>query len=545
MRVRSFLALAVAGLWLVGLPARGDEPHREAGAKAARPTLVARLAPLDQLIGDLRHLVKQIGREEEAKQIEGMLKSRTGPKGLEGVDTRKPIGFYGILEPKLDRSKGVLLLPIADEKTFLAFLDGLNFKTEKGKDGTYTLQVEGVPVPLLFRFADGYLHGTAQLTPNTTLPAVLPRPESVLGDGGSLAALTFHIDQIPPQVRKLAVSSSVLILNGVKDQAMPGATEKQKELRDALVDEAGELITALLEQGTAMRLQLDLDRKADDLAVAFSLAGKPGSKLASGIAGLSAGQSLAATAGPGSAMGGMIHLTLPESLRKAMLPAIDEGIQKALENADANARELVAPLVKALTPTAHAGKFDLSVDVRGPGKKGKYTFVLTTYLEKGRAVEKAFKELLDNIPADARGKLRTDVDKVGEVNIHRLSQDLDANARELFGDVPLFFALRDDALLVSFGEDGQETLKRLVAARPASVQPLRAELALSRMARLMARDEKAAPEMAKKAFKGKGDDRVLLTVRAGERLQVRFSVKTAVLTFASLLDEARKKARDN
>ncbi|MFO0927185.1 MAG: hypothetical protein U0736_09110, partial [Gemmataceae bacterium] len=470
-------------------------------------------------------------------------KARTGPNGLEGVDVKKPIGLYGVLKPKLDQGQVVLLLPIADEDTFLKFLDGLNMKAEKGKDGVYTLQPEGVPFPLLFRFAGGYLHGTVQFNPKVTLPAAsaLLKPETVLADGAGMASLTVNLDQVPAQLRKLAVSSSVLALNGAKEKELPGATEKQKELRDAIVDEAGELFKTLLEDGTALRLQVDVDQKSHDLTAQFSLAGKAGSKLASDIGGLALGQGLAAAVlSKESAMGGAIHLTLPEAIRKAMVPAVDEAIAKKLDDLEAAHREALTPLVKALTPTAHAGKLDAAVDVRGPIKGGKYTFVAALRVEKGQAIEKAFKDLIDQVPADARGKLKVDEARVGDVNIHKLSQDLDANARELFGDVPLYFALRDDALLVAFGADGLATLKQTVQAKPAVVAPVQTRLALGRMAPLMAKTEKAATDAAKQAFTTRGSDVVSLSVRGGSDLKVQFRVKTAVLTFASLLDKSRK-----
>lgn len=538
MRMRALLGLAVAGLLLVG-------PAGRAAESPSKPVLVVRLKALDELIADLRYLVQQIGREEEGKQIEAMLKARTGPKGLEGVDIKKPIGLYGILEPKLDRSQLVLLLPIADEATFLTFLDNLNLKAEKNKDGVYSLQPEGVPFPLQFRFADGYLHGTAQFNPKAALPAkdALLSPETVLGDGAGLASLTLNLDQVPPQVRKLAVSSSVLALNGAKekDLELPGATEKQKELRDAVIDEIGELFRALLEDGTALRLQLDIDRKSHDLTAQLSVAGKSGSKLASDIAGLSQGKGLsAAVPGKQSAMGGALHLTIPETIRKAMVPALDEAIKKKMDDLEAAPRELLTPLVKALTPTAHAGKLDVAMDVRGPGKNGKYTFVAALQVEKGLAVEKAFKDLIDQVPADGRGKLKVDDDKAGTVNIHKLSQDLDANARELFGDVPLYFALRDDALVVALGAEGLETIKTVVQAVPVTAAPVQSRLALARMAPLMAKQEKVAPEAAKQVFTQSGSDQVTLSIRGGKELKVQFRVKTPVLTFASLLDKARK-----
>src|SRR5438552_1596098 len=99
-------------------------------AAPAGPAVVLRIAPLDELIGDAKYLVKQTQREEIYKQVEGILKSMTDGRNLEGVDTTKPIGLYATPSAKLEQSEVVVLLPVADEKAFLAFLKELNFGVE-------------------------------------------------------------------------------------------------------------------------------------------------------------------------------------------------------------------------------------------------------------------------------------------------------------------------------------------------------------------------------------------------------------------------------
>ena len=63
---------------------------------------------------------------------------------------------------------------------------------------------------------------------------------------------------------------------------------------------------------------------------------------------------------------------------------------------------------------------------------------------------------------------------------------------------------------------------------------------MARVARLMGREEKAAPEIAKKVFTEKGSDRMMLRVTAGGELEVKLSTRTQVLAFGALLDKARK-----
>src|SRR5262245_57417550 len=136
MRSRLFPGLPLAGLVLAlsaPAPARAPVPDKKPESK---PAVVVTLKSLDELIADARYLFALVDKEEEGKQLEKFLKSKTGPKGLEGVDPKKPIGLYGTLGTKgLADSHGVLLLPIADEKAFLKMLENLDLKPEKGKDG--------------------------------------------------------------------------------------------------------------------------------------------------------------------------------------------------------------------------------------------------------------------------------------------------------------------------------------------------------------------------------------------------------------------------
>jgi hypothetical protein len=511
---------------------------------AARPAVLVRLKALEDLIGDLRFLVKEIGREEQARQVEAMLKARTGPKGLEGVDVKKPIGLFANIKPSLNQSEVMLLLPIADEKTFLEFLDTLNFKPEKGKDDLYTLQIENIPVPLLFRFANGYLYGTAKLNDKMTLPARdrLPNPEKLLA-GSSMMSLTVNVDQIPEQVRKLGISATALTLGEIKDQAPPGLTDKQKAIWETTLDESARIVKEFLEDARAAQWTLDLDKKTKDVSLSFRLDGKAGSTLVKNLAGLVPTSSPAAgLVGKDSVMGGILSLALPEPIRKATAPAIDEAIAKALDGQDANVKDLLEPLVDTLKPTAKAGKFDLGVEMRGPAKKGKYSLVACLQVEKGEAIEKAFKDLLDKLPADVKEPITTDVAKVGSVNIHRIKQkDVDKQAREMFGDGPLYLAVRGDALFLSMGEEALEAIKEAVGTKPKTGQPVRLTLSVARLVPFMVKEQKEAPAAARKAFKEKDSDSVRLSLSSGDRLELKLSIKTAVLAFASYLEQMKAK----
>jgi hypothetical protein len=537
----------LAGLIVLTVAARvdaGADSKQVEPAAPFKPALLVRLAALDDLIADARYLVKQAGREEEARQVEKMIKARTGKKGLEGIDTKKPIGLYGSLASRIDRSEAVLLLPIADESAFLEFLKNLDLEPKKDDTGLHTLTVENVPFPVLFRFANGYLYATLKFSDNVSLPAKdkLPLPAAVLAGGSGLFSVTANIDRIPLQIRKLGISASALTLGNFKDEKKEGETDAQEALRGAILDEAARLVKSLLIDGGPVQLKLDVDRKKHDLSLSLSLGAHNGSPLAKDLLAVASQKSISASlAGSDSAMGGYLHLTLPAAVRKKLGPVVDETVTKGLENLEQGPRDLLSPLAQALKATAKDGTLDVGLAIRGPSKGGKYTLVGSVQIKDGEAIEKAARKALDKLPEDAKKPFTLDVAKAEGVSIHRVEQEnVDESVKELFGDGPFFFAIRKDALLFTTGERALESVKDALAVQPKAGKALQVELALARIAGLLKKQNKAAPEAAKKAFTDKDSDKVRLGISAGDKLEVKIGIKSAVLTFAALLDKAKK-----
>src|SRR5580698_6190896 len=102
------------------------------------PTVVVRVKSLDALLKNLNLVVKLVGQEEAANQIEGLIKSKIGKKGLEGIDTSRPFGAYVRFGKAIDEVNGAILVPMIDEKTFLGLLENLSIEVTKDKNDIYT-----------------------------------------------------------------------------------------------------------------------------------------------------------------------------------------------------------------------------------------------------------------------------------------------------------------------------------------------------------------------------------------------------------------------
>src|SRR5438094_563974 len=92
---------------------------RPAEEKSTPPTLVVRIQSIDDLRANVKYLGQLAGREREVEQAETALNAKLGDKGLEGLDTKRPLGLYGRIGPAGTDSTGVVLVPVTDDKAFL------------------------------------------------------------------------------------------------------------------------------------------------------------------------------------------------------------------------------------------------------------------------------------------------------------------------------------------------------------------------------------------------------------------------------------------
>jgi hypothetical protein len=543
MRTRLVPWAALLGLALLSGAARPDE------ATAAKPTAILRLASVDSLREDLRHLGEVAGKQGKldlrglAKQLDHLVKELTKSKGLAGIDTTKPIGAYGTVGPMGLDSTGVVLLPIADEKDFLALVENLS-GNKPTKDGNlYTVEIEMIPFPVYFRFADKYCYVTVKdrdvldkdklLAPAIVLPA---------GKIGTLSA-TVNIDAIPDNLKEIALGQIDRGLGQVKAKEEPNETPARAKLKAAILDEISLTIKSLLREGGAVDLHIDLDRSAGNLTVTAGLAGKPNSPLAANIADLGKVKSMtAALIGTDSALGGLIDVSLPNKLKSAALALLGEVEEKALaKRRNKIERDILQAVVNAAKPTLEGGILDAGIDLRGPNPDGIYTAVAGVKVKDGEMIDKNLHKIVAELPPEVRELIKLDFDKVDKAVIHRVTARGDGDSKIPLGDNPIFVAVRDDALLLAAGDKGLEALKEALGS-PAKAGPVaRVELSATRFAPLMEKDHPGAVKAAHEAFaKDKDADKVRITLEGGQALQVRLTAKTPLIKFLVLLGKLKE-----
>jgi hypothetical protein len=541
----SRLLPCVALLGLVVLPGTA----RPADAKKpAEPAVVVRVQSLDELMSNFRYLATLAGREEEAKQLEGILKEKAGgPKGLEGIDAKRPAGLYAIFgEGGPADIAAIGLIPVADEKAFLGLIENLGYKATKDKDDVYLVAGENLPVPVYFRFVHKHAYVTALnrealldkdkiLTPDKVLPA---RQSEVL-------SLTVRIDQVPKNLRDIAIGQVEQQLDAAKSEKKPDESPAEHAARVEFTEQLKNQVVAVLRDGRELALRLNVDQKGQELSAELGIGGQANSALAQQISRLGQEKSLVAgLIGSDSVMSLLVDLPLDPKLAQAMQAVMRENIQKEIEKQpDIQKKDQAAKLYKAFGPALKFTDFDWAFDLRGPHKDGLYTLVGGLKVADGAALDKAVRDVVKDLPEKERGQFHLDVEKAGDVSIHGIDvKGADEGFRKSFGDGPAYFAVRSDAAFLAAGHDALSALKQALKVAPRAGKPVQVEVSMARLADAMAKEKPEAPKAAAKAFgQDKGADKVRFVLEAGQELKLRLVVKAPVLKFLHLMEPGAQK----
>ena len=385
------MRLRFASLALMTLTVALASRQAPAAEKAVKPTVVARIASLDTLVDNAKHLLQLAGKSDEAKEFESTLKGFT--EGKDGLDRTKPIGIYGMLAADITKSEGVLLLPISKPKEWLDTLAKNGTKPEEQKDGLYKLEIKALSVPLFFRFANGYAYVTL-FNPEAIAKEKLLTPEVVFAaTPATTYSITLHLDEVPAALKKDLLAKIEVEFEKAKKHENPNESKAEAALRAGMADEFFGLLKDIANEGGPVSLVYDIDRANKQMVLSFRFAGVPDSPLAARINRLSQVKSLApALLAPDSAAYMGFSMALPDSIRKMSLASFDEPLKKLLEKeTDKEKKELAAQMFKAYTPTVEAGESDGAIDFRGPSATGKFTVVYGAKVRNGINLEKAVK----------------------------------------------------------------------------------------------------------------------------------------------------------
>jgi hypothetical protein len=516
---------------VLAMPIAGGEKKTE----PSTPTVVVRVRSLDAIVDNFKLVAGLVGREEIARQVQGLIKSKIGPQGLEGIDTSRPIAVYGRIADNFNDLAGVAVLPIRDEKTFLTLLDNLGLDPRKNGEGVYTVTVPRIGIEAHFRFAHRYVYASA-LSAASLAPAKLLAPERIFPAGqAALFSATLHLDQVPEVAKRLALSNLEDQLQQASKK-QPGETDNQFAVRQEFQKEFLQRVKTVMEQGRELAVELDLKPKTKEFVANLTLTADAKSDLAKLIAGV--GQAKSVFGGIKSeqaVIDGRLHVVLPPAIAKALEKAIAEDTAGAVASiTDAGKRKQAEALVQTLLASFKSGEIDAIVQLAAQDKH--FNLVAGVKIEDGAQlgtlVHDLAADLLKDVPPAEAAKVKLNAESVNGVKIHRIDvqQVLDAKARELFGDNPLYVAFRADAVLLAVGEGGLEALKAAITASAAVSPALRVDVALARLAPLLAKTEEQRA-LVGKLFTVENPGRVRLTLEGGSSVRVQFASDLSVVQF--------------
>jgi hypothetical protein len=235
-----------------------------------------------------------------------------------------------------------------------------------------------------------------------------------------------------------------------------------------------------------------------------------------------------------AALNGVVNMEVPPELRTALADVLKEVTDKALgELTDPAMKKQATDLLEALKPSLTADDLDAAFSLRGPGKDKHFTLVAGFKLREGEKLAAVLLEMVKGLPVNEQKTIQLNVDKVAAVAIHRLDLQaaLDAKTKQIFGDQPLFLALRDNGLFLAIGEDGLAAIKQALAAPAAAAAPLHFDMSMARLGGLGTDETKT--KAAETLLQAGDEARVRLELTGGAALRVRITVALSALKLLS------------
>jgi hypothetical protein len=515
-----------------------------ATAQPAKPAVELRVRSVNDLVDRFEYIAGLLGKEDEGKQVKELLKNLAADgKGIEGIDPKKPIGAYAILAEPVDASPIVVMVPVADEERLLKMLkERFNIEPEKGEDGTLKANVPQLN-EIHIRFANGYLYGAKNAKDLAVKGLATPKAFFAVEEK-AVAALAFHIDRVPADLRKFALAQVEKGLAEQQKMAADTDTPAEKKGKEIGFDVTMSLAKAILEDGTEVAVRLYAEPKTDDLWAEVSLAGKSGSAMAKNFASLGGRPSHpVAIVGADTVARGNIKFALTDELMKQYKAGIEDALKEAIKDAPAEMKEVAEAGIAAIKPTLAAGELDAAIGLLGPDSKGRYQLVGAVAVKDGKKIEEFVKDTVKKFGGAVENdvEFKFDTDKVGDFTLHKvvIKKDTDEKFQKLFGTKTVWLATGDKCVAFSIEEDGA-ALKKGLKAKPVPAAMLAGEVSASRILPLA--DMELKPDEIKALVKDAlgndpkaGEDVIRFAIEGGDKLAMKISLKgKAVRLFAGM-----------
>jgi hypothetical protein len=495
------------------------------------PTIVIRLDSLDALVERLDFVGGLLDQQDQAKKLGAFLISKCGPKGLFGVDGKRPIGLYARVGADISDINGVVMVPVTEPRQFKEMLESLGWEVSVDQKGLYTVKQNLLPIDVQYRIANDYAY--VGLAGMSTLEADgLLTPDTIFGTKplSTALSLTIRLDQIPEGLGGMFLD--VFKEGREKFAEHAGGTQAQRALCLALSKELFGILESVLKDGEELNVDFDIDQKTKQLTADVILTPKAGSKLAENIAKLGQRKTLfAGVLEKDAAVNGLINIDLPAEVRSALTDVILESVDKALEDGvNKSKKQKIALLFNALKPSLNAGGIEAAVSIRGPNADERFLTVAGFRVEQGKKMAATLIKLVGLLPERERKAIKLNADEVDGVAIHKIEIEtaVDGKAKQFVGDA--FVAFRDDAVFLAIGEGALEALKKALRTPAAVTAPLEFD---SSLMMAVGTNYTGSSDSAPSTQRQQLDSRVRLKLEGGDALRLRFTMDLAPIKLIS------------
>ncbi len=509
-----------------------------------KPTLVVRVRPVGELLKDIGYVAKLVGQDE----VVGALEPAIQPV-IDILDLEKPVGFYAKVGPAGVDSHGVLLIPVKNQKDFLAMLNQFGINPTEGEGGLFSVNVPGAPFGVIFRFNNGYVYATVKNTPDAEAGLSANKiyaPEALFKQGDdSLVSVTFNVDAMPNELKRKGLEFLEESLRQLRANELPKQENAVvRAFLDAAAEELATKVQSFIVDTQNVVFRFDFDRKKEDLALNVRLTPRTGSDLANDLAAAGAGKGLGAgIVAPNSAFSTFGNIAVPKSLKKALDPIIDDLVAQGWKKAKDGEQPYAKELLEILGPTLKAGILDFGVDLRGPNSENHFAALVMVHMKDAPRLEALARKIHDVLSPDEKAGIKLDADKVAGVALHQMVAKLDPNTEQIFGASPqIVVAFRKDSILFAIGPVSEATaaVKAAIESSAKASALIESSTSMRKLAVVMERKDAGAIDAAKKAYPAGVNDAYRFTITGGPTLDVRFSSSTRIIQFFMLLEQARR-----
>jgi hypothetical protein len=547
-RMRRFCVLLVGLFGLVG----------SLGTSNAQ-TIVVTAKSSAELSDDLEYLIKTVVPKDNpivqvALDALGQVKSGAVLKGLDrsrgfGLAVTLPRNFGAGEPPSI-----VAAVPVSDLGQFLESLNvlGLAVDDQPGVAGfSHKVTAPNGNPPLFVVQSKGYAFFSVVPDGADRIKAMDPTSWKPKRRAETAVSAKIRLSEVTDAFKDQVLNQLEANINQ-QNEREPG--EKDNEFMARLVGQKASLdaFKSLIRDGDEIALDFDLSRKTSELALELAISARPNTTLAKALLALRGRRSLFQGLSKDAVIGAWASLPVATELRNGLSDSFDQAVKAGLKGVDSEEdKKLITRLAELTKSSLYAPEIDLgfALQEKSPVAQGAPNFVMLAGMKvkNGREFERLVRAAAAKNGFVKDFNINFDVAKAADgTAIHRLSASNGEEGAEVakrFGKTSLFFAIRDAAVLASFGESGlaplQRSIERFSGPHVAgSDEPVSAVIHAADFAGFAAKNEDEVRRASADVFRGEDAkrDRVHLGLtEANGGIRIRLAVDVPALKLFAVL----------